>query len=116
MDIITEKVKHYCETCKYSSLSNSDFLKHLKSQKHIRGGFKSKKCIVCNYECSNHWNLKQHNLTQHSTIEDRKKQKYYCDICDTIFFCKLYMDKHMLGKKHSNAIEINNLIEQKINL
>ena len=111
MENITQKLKHYCETCKYSSNSNSDFLKHVKSQKHIRGGLKSKTCSICNYECFNHWNLKQHILIQHSTIEERKKQKYYCDICDTIFFFKLYMDKHMIGKKHNNTIEINNLIK-----
>ena len=41
-----------------------------------------------------------------STIEERKKQKYYCDVCDTVFFCKLYMETHMKEKKHTNAIEI----------
>ena len=111
MEIIIEKPKHYCETCKYSSNSNSDFLKHIKSQKHIRGGLKQKICSICNYEYFNHWNLRQHNLIQHSTIEERKKQKYYCDTCDTVFFCKKYMDQHMQGKKHNNTIEINNLIK-----
>ena len=96
--------KHFCNRCSYGSRSNSDFLKHTKSKKHERGGLKPKKCSICNYECFNHWNLKHHILTQHSSIEERKKEKYYCDICDTVFFCKLYMETHMKGKKHKNTI------------
>jgi hypothetical protein len=55
----------------------------------------------------NHLYIKQHNLILHSIIEE-KKQKYYWDICDTIFFF-IYMNQHMKGKKHNNTIEINNL-------
>lgn len=38
----------------------------------------------------NHWNLKMHKLTQHSTLEERTKSKYYCNICDLVFFSQLY--------------------------
>jgi hypothetical protein len=112
MEITINNFKYYCDTCKHGSNSNSDYLKHIKSKKHERGGLKPKKCLICNFEYFNHWNLKQHHLTQHSTIEERKKQKYYCDICDTVFFCKLYMDRHMKGKKHNNTIECNNEINK----
>ena len=102
-----DKYKYYCNLCDHGSNSNSDFLKHTKSKKHERGGLKQKICLICNHECFNHWNLKQHILTQHSTIEERRKQKYYCDICDTVFFSKLYMETHMKGKKHNNTILCN---------
>jgi hypothetical protein len=55
-------------------------------------------------EFYSHWNLKYHNLTNHSTIEERKLQKYYCNDCDQVFFCSLYMQKHMNGKIHKNLI------------
>ena len=48
--------------------------------------------------------LKYHNLTYHSTIEERQQQKYYCNDCDQVFFCSLYMQKHMNGKMHKNLI------------
>lgn len=115
-----KEYKYFCDLCNYGSKSNSDFLKHTKSKKHERGGLKPKFCSICNHECFNHWNLKHHILTQHSTVEERKKQKYYCDICDTVFFCKLYMETHMKGKKHNNTIlcniEINKLKLKMINI
>jgi len=108
-----KEFKYFCDLCNYGSKSNSDFLKHTKSKKHERGGLKPKICIFCDHVCFNHWNLKQHLLTQHSSIEERKKQKYYCEICDSVFFSKLFMDTHMQGKKHNNTIqcqiEINKL-------
>ena len=108
----TNVYKYYCDTCNRGSNSNSDFLKHIKSKKHERGGLKPKKCNICNYEYFNHWNLKQHILTQHSSIDERKKHRYYCEICDIVFFYKLYMEMHMKGKKHNNTIEINQLIKK----
>ena len=36
-------------------------------------------CKNCEYIANNHWNLKMHNLSSHTTKEERSKQKYYCD-------------------------------------
>ena len=64
-----ENKKYHCEYCNYYSNFNSEWLKHLQSQKHQRyGEKKSKKCNVCDYEASSHWNIKIHVLSQHSTI------------------------------------------------
>ena len=56
-------------------------------------------------------------MSQHSTRDERAKNKYYCNICDTVFFCKLYMDKHTNGIKHkkilSNINNIRNIDENK---
>ena len=38
----------------------------------------------------------------HATKEERSKHKYYCNICDYIFFSKLYLDKHTNGIVHKN--------------
>ena len=46
-----------------------------------------------------------HNLSAHSTKEERSKQKYYCDICDNVFFCSAYYNKHIAGKRHKNMQE-----------
>jgi hypothetical protein len=108
MDIIIEK-KYNCEKCKYSTDTKLNWLYHLDSNKHKRGGkLLTDTCSECNYVATNHWNLKYHIASQHSTIEERKKQKYYCNICDTVFFCKLYMDKHNEGKKHKKMLLSSN--------
>ena len=44
-------------------------------------------------------------MSQHSTQEERSKQKYYCVICDLIFISSMYKDKHMTGKRHANMIK-----------
>jgi hypothetical protein len=46
-----------------------------------------------------------HNLSSHTTKEERSKQKYYCDICDNVFFCSAYYNKHINGKRHKNMLE-----------
>ena len=73
----------------------------MNSKKHELGGLpKSTECDKCDYTCGSHWLLKRHLLTQHGTIDDRKKQKYYCDVCDYVFFTKLYLDNHLIGRNH----------------
>ncbi len=64
------------------------------------------KCDKCEYIGNNHWNLKLHILSQHSTIEERKKSKYYCASCDQVFFCKIYMERHNEGSKHKKNLNI----------
>ena len=64
----------------YNSKSNLNLIKNENS-----GIKKPRKCLKCNHVCFNHLNLKHHILTQHSTIEDRKKEQYYCEVCDTVF-------------------------------
>ena len=41
----------------------------------------------------------------HGSIEEKKKQKYYCEICDVVFISKLFMDTHNSGKKHNNMLK-----------
>ena len=82
-------------------------MKHIKSQKHERNGRKkTTKCDLCDYESNTHWNVKIHKLKIHASSEERAKQKYYCNICDVVFFCKTYQDKHLNGKVHFNKIKI----------
>lgn len=38
------KYKYYSDLCNYGAKTNSDWLKHTKSQKHARGGLKIKIC------------------------------------------------------------------------
>jgi hypothetical protein len=46
-----------------------------------------------------------HVLKIHGTIEERSKQKYYCNVCDYVFFSKLYLDKHTNGIVHKNLVK-----------
>lgn len=97
----------FCKLCNYKTLLTADWMKHIKSQKHQRNGEKkSTKCEHCEYESNTHWNVKIHKLKIHATPEERSKQKYYCDICDIVFFSKLYQDKHLSGKVHLNKIKV----------
>lgn len=67
------------------------------------------KCNICDYEASSHWNIKIHVLSQHSTIDEKKQHKYYCDICDQIFFSGKHYNAHLSGKKHENVMRIKEL-------
>ena len=105
--------KFICYDCKYETDRPSEWIKHTRTQKHIRRGEKKITiCDICNYEASSHWNIKLHKITQHSTKEEREKQKYYCQICDSVYLCKLYMEKHLEGKKHNNMINAIKLMNE----
>ena len=109
--------KFNCELCNYTTIKPSDWIKHINSAKHQRGGVrKTKNCEICNKDFFSHWSLKHHILVTHQTKEERMKQKYYCSDCDQVFFCKLYRDKHMIGIKHMNIIKANKLVEEMNNL
>jgi hypothetical protein len=107
--------KYYCDFCKYTTDFPSDWIKHCDTIKHQRLGKKiSHKCQNCDYETKSKWNLKLHIMATHTTQEEKEKLKFYCKVCDQVFFCKLYSDKHNTGKKHSNKIKANEL-QEKVN-
>ena len=100
-----EEVKegYYCYLCEYTTKKNSDWLKHQNTKRHLRNGKpKTTTCSVCKFSTSTHWNLKLHILSHHSTKEERQKYKYYCEVCDLVFFCSTYKNKHISGKIHKN--------------
>jgi hypothetical protein len=104
-EYIMDIKKYYCENCNFKSNFPSEWIVHIKSKKHERlGKPKTYICTNCNYEGLNHWNLKMHLITQHTTKEERSKQKYYCSVCDKVFFCNTYYVKHNEGKTHKNRI------------
>ena len=102
----------YCELCDYKTSRTVDWFKHINSQKHQRNGKpKNRSCDKCDYITTTHWLLKQHVLTFHSSKEDRAKAKYYCNICDQVFFAPIYFKKHNEGIRHKNKIKINKSLE-----
>jgi hypothetical protein len=103
----------FCKACNYKTDRNYDWLKHIKSQKHQRNGEKkSTKCDLCEFESTSHWNVKAHKLQIHATPEERSQQKYYCGLCDYVFFCKQYLDKHTAGKHHQTKLKIKQSLEE----
>ena len=109
--------KYKCEFCSFYTNYASEWNKHTKSMKHQRNG-KPKEKIVDKYDCDNcdykgntHWNLKMHIITQHSTKEEREKQKYYCKVCDNVFFCSTYLTKHINGIVHKNKVIASQTLE-----
>ena len=115
-----DKKNFTCELCQFNTYKPSDWIKHIDTAKHKRNGAKKpRKCDICNMEFFSHWNLKYHNLTSHSTIEERQQQKYYCKDCDQVFFCSLYMDTHMNGRKHKTyvlALKLEDEFKNKLKL
>ena len=103
----------FCHYCNYSAKNNSNWFKHLETAKHKRKGLKKETfCRKCSYKSTSHWNIKIHDLYMHSTIEERKQAKYYCEICDNIFLCSAYYNKHMIGIIHLNKVKVRqSLIE-----
>ena len=101
-----KKLQPYCEKCNFQSTCPVIWLRHIESQKHKRNGKKKPLiCTHCNKSLSNHFTLKIHILTSHSSKEERSKQKYYCDSCDYVFVSKLYYEKHCGGKLHKNVVK-----------
>ena len=101
-----------CKSCNYKTTKNSCWLKHIETDKHKRNGEKKiTKCDICDYESPSHWNLKGHKLQVHATPEERSKHKYYCNLCDIIFFCKAYQDKHNAGRNHLVKVKVQQSID-----
>jgi hypothetical protein len=41
----------------------------------------------------------------HASLEEKLKQRYYCEICDVVYISKLYMDNHLIGIRHNNMLK-----------
>jgi hypothetical protein len=52
-----------------------------------------------------------HVIANHSSKEERSKQKYYCSYCDSVFFSPLYLDNH-----NKSIVHNNNVINKKISV
>ena len=105
------KPKYFCEICNYGCNHNNVYMKHIKSEKHLRHGVKKVfNCTQCDYKTeTSHWNLKMHIMSKHSTIEEKLKEKYYCAICDSIFFSPLFYKNHIKSILHINNSVLNNI-------
>ncbi len=65
------------------------------------------------------WKIFEYYSCLKLSEEERSKSKYYCDVCDKVFFSSLYHDSHMKGIKHKNLVklyEYNNNLNKSINL
>jgi hypothetical protein len=112
---IRSVLKH-CDYCNFNAHSPTEWIKHVKTEKHKRKGVKLSDnliCEVCGLVSINTFNHNVHQILVHGTPDDRRtKAKFYCEDCDIGFFCKLYYDKHILSKRHSNMVEYNKLINE----
>lgn len=104
-----DKVLFKCDTCDYSCKYEYEYNKHLKSNKHIRNGKPIEyNCTSCEYKGLNKWNLTMHQATKHYTKEQKKAMKYYCEMCNTICFSKLYYNNHVSSVSHKSKQIIQN--------
>jgi len=110
---IMEKKKFYCIICKYGCDNNSTYMKHIASQVHARGGQKKVyKCDACDYQTEiSLWNCKMHYIAKHATKEVREQQKYYCSICDVVFFSPLYLKNHNKNISHLTNVAKKQIAE-----
>jgi len=110
-----KKKEFFCHLCNYKTHNCNEWIKHNECKKHKRNGeLLPKDCSICGYKGYTHWNLKMHMITNHSTLEERKTQRFYCSICDVVFFSQSYNDKHYAGKRHKNmelALKYQNEID-----
>jgi hypothetical protein len=101
------KFIQHCESCDFTANRALEWLKHIESEKHLRNGErKESKCDKCNKLFSSKWALNQHHLIHHATKEEKLKHKYYCNICDVVFFMEKNFVKHNNGKIHNNLVKI----------
>jgi hypothetical protein len=102
--------KYFCETCKFGCDYESIWNQHIETQKHKNNGIlirqnikevSDKKCNECNFIAKHNEGLKNHQLTRHSSKEDREKEfSYYCKECDFGSFRKNLLDLHNNTKRH----------------
>ena len=115
----TKKPNLYCNICKFQAIRPAEFIRHVNSNKHKRNGVKIKdtiyKCEKCDKILANHFSYKIHQIQMHASLEEKQKQRYYCEICDLVFFCSSYMNKHISGKIHKNK-ELCLKFQNEINL
>jgi hypothetical protein len=111
-----KKILQHCDYCNFDAHSPTEWFKHVETKKHLRKGTKicdNLKCEICGLVSVNSYNLNIHRILVHATSEERKAgSKFYCDTCDTGFFCKLYYDRHMISKKHLNMVKYKEMIAQ----
>lgn len=108
----TIKYKYTCEICNIKARSDTEWNRHINSTKHKRGGLTPSTCTICDLKLSNPWNLRNHNILVHSSLEEREKSKYYCKICDTVFLSEQLYNDHNMRKKHLTTIECNKTLEE----
>lgn len=107
--------KYFCETCKFSCDYESIWNQHIETKKHKNNGilvrpkiFCNNKCDKCYFEASHSEALKIHNLTKHSSKEEREKEfKFYCNHCDFGTFYENSYNIHCQAKKHLLIIKYN---------
>ena len=106
----------FCQNCNFQATRPAEWLIHIDTEKHKRGGIKKiKDCTICNMTFTNHFAYKIHTLSQHATKEERSQYKYYCNVCDKVYISELYLLQHNKGKQHSNMIKtITSLKEMNI--
>ena len=111
----TKKPNLYCEICQFQAIRPAEFIRHVNSNKHKRNGVKIKdtiyRCDKCDKILANHFSYKIHQIQIHGTLEEKLKQRYYCEICDKVFISKLYMDNHINGIRHANVLKSVKLLE-----
>ena len=73
--ILNNKPIFFCETCNYGCNHNSVFMKHQKSDKHLRHGEKKTfKCDKCNYNTNlKHLLLQHYETNLHKTGKIQRK-------------------------------------------
>ncbi len=97
------KKDFFCHLCNYKTSNCNEWIKHNECNKHKRNGeLLPKDCSICGYKGYTHWNLKMHMITNHSTLEERQAQKFYCSICDIVFFIQSFNINHFAGKRNKN--------------
>jgi len=108
--------KYYCQCCDIYVIRPAEWKRHILTNKHKRMGEKSNtKCEICDKNYSSHFLYKIHYLSQHCTKEERSKTKYYCSDCDLVFISKLYLEKHLEGKRHNDKLYAHkSVIEENI--
>jgi hypothetical protein len=52
-----------------------------------------------------------HTIAMHSSKEVRAQQKYYCSICDSVFFSSLYLNNHNKNTSHLANVAKKQILE-----
>ena len=97
-----------CSLCKYSTEINSNYHKHLKTQKHRKR--------VLENENMFYKNTKIYNLTKNDQkmVNKTIQKKYQCENCNKFYTSKAHLNRHIKEycKEKDNQEQLLNIIEK----
>jgi len=110
--------KFFCNKCSFTCNLSEKLEEHVKNENHIVEKKRNKRsiafdelleCKYCDYITRVPTTFKQHYLTRHATVEEKRKGfTYYCETCNFGALISSVYETHINTYKHKYFQTLNN--------